>query len=167
MLFGIDIRLDRAPVGILVPLALVGAYILAGNYSVAQQSSREAQITLESDAEIASASVSGLSPSGELADIFSTVSNANQPQRDEKAREIIGKVVEWSLPIYSVAKREGFLVIETRSRPGLVAAFCFVRASEATQKYVLALSADALITCKGQIAGASMRGIEIRPALLR
>lgn len=86
------------------------------------------------DANVESAAASDLAPTRELADTFSFFSNATQLQRDEKEREIIGKVVQWRLPVYNVSERDGFYVIQTKSRPGLVAAFCYVRAVEAIKR---------------------------------
>lgn len=119
------------------------------------------------DANVEFAAASDLAPTGELADTFSFFSNATQLQRDEKEREIIGKIVQWRLPVYNVSERDGFYVIQTKSRPGLVAAFCYVRAVEAIKSYVLSLRENDLVTCKGTIAGSSMRTIQLRPAVLQ
>jgi hypothetical protein len=123
--------------------------------------------TLASDRSIAAAPVSEITPEGELAQIFSLFSDATEVQRTEKEHQIKGKIVQWRLPVYDVTKRSDFYVIQTKSRAGTVAAFCYVRASdEATKRYLLSLKENDYVTCKGEIAGTTMRSIDIKPAVL-
>ena len=136
-------------------------------YTIAPKQNGRGQSTVESDAKLASAPVSGLAPTGDIAEIFSFLSQATQIQRDEKERAIKGKIVLWKLPVYNVSERNGFIVIQTKSRPGIVGTFCYVKASDAIKQYVLSLRESDLITCKGEIAGTTMRSIEIRPAVLQ
>lgn len=136
-------------------------------YTIGPKQNGMGQSTVESDAKLASAPVSGLAPSGDMAEIFSFLSEATQIQRDEKERPIKGKIVRWKLPVYNVSERNGFIVIQTKSRPGIVGTFCYVTASDAIKQYVLSLRENDLITCKGEIAGTTMRSIEIRPAVLQ
>ncbi|RXH39530.1 hypothetical protein XH94_16570 [Bradyrhizobium zhanjiangense] len=136
-------------------------------YTVLPKQTGTDQSGVQSDAKLASALASDLAPTGELAEIFSFISEATQIQRDEKERAIKGKIVQWKLPVYNVSERNGFVVIQTRSRRGLVGTFCYVRANEAVKKYALSLRENDLVTCKGEIAGTSMRNIEIRPAILQ
>jgi hypothetical protein len=119
------------------------------------------------DSNLASAKVSELAPDGELAKMFSFFSDATEIQRAEKERQIRGKVVQWRLPVYNVTERSDFYVIQTKSRSGIVGAFCYVRASNADVKqYLLSLEEDDYVTCKGEIAGTTMRSIDIKPAVL-
>jgi len=136
-------------------------------YTIAPKQNGTGQSTVESDAKLASAPVSGLAPTGDIAEIFSFLSEATQSQRDEKERAIKGKIVQWKLPVYNVSERNGFIVIQTKSRPGIVGTFCYLKAGDAIKQYVLSLRENDLITCKGEIAGTTMRSIEIRPAVLQ
>lgn len=135
-------------------------------YTLAPKQGGSAEAAGMTDAQLASASVSDLEPRGELADIFSLFSDATEIQRDEKERQIKGKIVRWRLPVYNVSERNGFYVIQTEGS-GLVSTFCYVRANDENKSKVLSLRENDLINCKGQIAGSSMRSIEIRPAVLQ
>ncbi|NOJ40331.1 hypothetical protein [Bradyrhizobium australiense] len=150
-------------------VALVGVPVFAALiYTIFPKQSGVDGATVASDARLASENASDLAPTGELAEMFSFFSNSTQIQRDEKEREIKGKIVRWRLPVYNVSERHGYYVVQTKSRPGLVSTFCYVRLSDdAAKQYVLSLKENDLITCKGQIAGTSMRSIEIRPAVLQ
>ncbi len=85
---------------------------------------------LTTDNNIATAKASDIAPDGELAKMFSFFSDATEIQRAEKERQIRGKVVQWRLPVYNVTERSDFYVIQTKSRSGIVGAFCYVRASD-------------------------------------
>jgi hypothetical protein len=136
-------------------------------YTIAPKQTDTSKSTVETDARLASAPVSGLAPTGDIAETFSFLSPATQIQQDEKERAIKGKIVQWRLPVYNISERNGFIVIQTKSRPGMVGTFCYVKASDAIKQRVLSLREDDLITCKGEIAGTTMRSIEIRPAVLQ
>lgn len=136
-------------------------------YTIVPKQNDTGKSTGVSDVKLASAPVSSLAPTGDIAETFSFLSPATQIQRDEKERAIKGKIVEWKLPVYNVSERNGFIVIQTKSRPDIVGTFCYVKASDAIKRYVLSLRENDLITCKGEIAGTAMRNIEIRPAILR
>ena len=122
---------------------------------------------LASDSNIAAAKASDIAPDGELANMFSFFSDATEIQRAEKERQLRGKVVQWRLPVYNVTERNDFYVIQTKSRSGIVGAFCYVRASdEAVKRFLFSLKENDYVTCKGEIAGTTMRSIDIKPAVL-
>jgi hypothetical protein len=122
---------------------------------------------LASDSNIETAEASDIAPDGELANMFSFFSDATEIQRAEKERQLRGKVVQWRLPVYNVTERNDFYVIQTKSRSGIVGAFCYVRASdEAVKRFLLSLKENDYVTCKGEIAGTTMRSIDIKPAVL-
>ena len=119
------------------------------------------------DGNIAAAKPSDIAPDGELANMFSFFSDATEIQRSEKERQLNGKVVQWRLPVYNVTEHGDFYVVQTKSRAGIVGAFCYVRASdEFVKQFLLSLKENDYVTCKGEIAGTTMRSIDIRPAVV-
>jgi hypothetical protein len=125
----------------------------------------ERQVTGDND--IVVSELDDISPEGELPKIFSFFSDATEMQRSEKERQIKGKVVQWRLPVYNVSERGGVYVVQTKSRANLVGAFCYVRPSnDGLKQYLLSLKENDYVTCKGKIAGSTMRSIEIKPAVL-
>jgi hypothetical protein len=125
------------------------------------------QQKLTADDKIAAANVSDIPPDGELAKIFSFFSDSTEIKRADKERQITGKMVQWRLPVYNVSERSDFYVIQTKSRSDIVGAFCYVRASdEAVKRFLLSLKENDYVTCKGEIAGTTMRSIDIKPAVL-
>jgi hypothetical protein len=119
------------------------------------------------ESNLAAAAPSDITPDGELAKMFSFFSDATEIQRSEKERQLKGKVVQWRLLVYNVAERNDFYVIQTKSCPGIVGAFCYVRASnESVKQFLLSLKENDYVTCKGEIAGTTMRSVDIKPAVL-
>lgn len=117
--------------------------------------------------ETRSAQASGLSPRGELDEMFSMMSDYTDIQRDNKESEITGQVVEWSLPVYDVNKRsEGKYRIQT-SGGGAVGTFITLYTTSASEaQTVEALQTDDYVNVKGRITGTSMRNIDIEDAIL-
>jgi hypothetical protein len=148
-------------------VALVGLPLFGGLFYLLVPKESPGELTVAaSDGELIAARPAEIAPSGELAEVFALFSNATALQREEKERQIKGKIVQWRLPVYNVTEHGGFYVVQTKSQSGLVGAFCYVRASETSKDVVLRLREDDYVTCKGPIAGASMRNIEIKPAVL-
>jgi hypothetical protein len=113
-------------------------------------------------------SPSGLAPSGELARIFTFLSEYTDLQRDEKERELKGIVVQWRLPVYNVSSGPSpFYRVQTVSKNNLVGTFCYVKPrNDDEQKFLTTLKTGDYLTCKGIIDGVSMRNIVIRPAIV-
>ena len=118
--------------------------------------------------DVAKLTASTLAPSGELARIFSFFSEYTDLQREEKAHDLKGVVVEWRLPVYDVSSGPGpFYRIQTSGGNGVVGTFCYVKPQDENQRKVLtSLKTGDFITCKGIINSVSMRNIVIRPAVL-
>lgn len=124
-------------------------------------------------ATIASAPVSNISPSGELAEIFNPNSEHTDLQRDDKEKELQGQVVQWSLPVYEVSRiRDGYR-IQTEADfallggAPLVGTVLTVHArSDAEVAFIEGLKTGDEITIKGRIKGISLRRIEIDPAMI-
>ncbi len=86
-------------------------------------------------------------------------------QRDNKVKEITGKVVQWSLSVYEVSVKNAEKRIyriqtsDTSSAPGT---FVYVYARNAAEvSKITSLITGSRITVKGKITGTFMRSIEI------
>ena len=146
-------------------IAIVGLSILGTIFSPS---------TEDKIAELKSAQVTNINPSGELAELFTYGGEGTDIQRDNKEAEITGKYVEWSLPVFDVTKTsENKYRVQTSSTAGImggrktVGAFIYIYTStDAENQYVEGLKEDDIITFKGKITGTSMRNISIDPALV-
>lgn len=118
--------------------------------------------------DVTKLTASGLLPSGELARMFSFLSEYTDLQREEKGRELKGVVVQWRLPVYDVSSGPGsFYRVQTSAGNGAVGTFCYVKPQdEDERKFLVSLKTGDYITCKGIINSVSMRNIVIRPAIV-
>jgi hypothetical protein len=122
--------------------------------------------------EVVTAVPSDLHADGELAQIFTFGSEFTDLQRENKAKEIIGQVVLWTLPVYEVSRAGERYKVQTSSGLGatgrrVVTTFVYVTArDDADRRSIEALKTGDLITFKGRIAGIFFRSIEITPAVL-
>lgn len=124
--------------------------------------------TAQSDkfAELFAATPSHLSPTGELSDMFNLMSENTDLQRKNKFKEIKGKVVEWTLPVYEVKQDGSGYVIQTVAFPN-VGAFVYVTARNEQDKSIIeGLKTGSRISFKGVIEDVTMRHLEINPAIL-
>ena len=89
-------------------------------------------------------------------------------QRENKEKEITGKIVQWSLPVYEVNKpNDKYYRIQT-SGSNHVGTFVkiYPRNNEEKQ-YIEELQTGNIISFKGKIIGTTtMRNIDIAPAIL-
>ena len=147
-------------------IALVGIVIL----SVALMPSKEEQQTSLAAAlkEIESAQPSDLSPRGELASIFNLMSKHTDLQRENKEKEITGKIVQWTLPVYEVSKRkDGAYRIQTSAGGDIVGTFITLHTrNDAEKAKVEALKTGDMVSIKGRIGGVSLRNLKIEDAVL-
>ncbi len=117
---------------------------------------------------------SELSPYGELAELFTIGSKNTDLQRENKLKEITGKVVQWKLPVYEVARSgKGYKVQTKRSSDegmfdqNLLGTLVYITPrNDAESKIIEALKTGDAILFKGVIAGSTMRAIEVNPAIL-
>ena len=100
-----------------------------------------------------------------LNELFSLMSKNTDIQRDNKVKEITGKVVQWSLSVYEVSVKNAEKRIyriqtsDTSSAPGT---FVYVYARNAAEvSKITSLITGSRITVKGKITGTFMRSIEI------
>ena len=119
-------------------------------------------------ANMANAQAANISASGELSELFSLGSKNTDIQRDNMEKEIKGKIVEWSLPVYEVKKRdENIYRVQTKSGTRYVGAFLTLYARSSDEaSYIESLQTGSMITFKGKIGGTTMRNIDIDPAIL-
>lgn len=117
---------------------------------------------------------SPLKPDGELAEIFTIGSDHTDLQRQLKLKEIIGKTVEWHLPVYEVRQSGSAYVVQTSHTlkgdlfgKKLVGTFIHITPrNESDRRLVEGLKTGSLISFRGTIVGASLRNLDIRPAVL-
>ena len=131
-----------------------------------EEKSQQLSTTLEN---IANAQVANISASGELSELFSLGSKNTDIQRDNMAKEIKGKVVQWSLPVYEVKKRdENIYRVQTKSEARNVGAFLTLYARSGDEaSYIESLQTGSMITFRGKIDSVTMtRNIDIDPAIL-
>ncbi len=115
-----------------------------------------------------------LSPTGDLAEMFTLFSENTDLQRQLKLKEILGKVVEWQLPVYEVRQEGNTYLIQTSPtlkgdnlREKHVGVFIHITPQdESDRRFIENLKTGHLIKFKGVIEGATMRNLDIKPAIL-
>lgn len=123
--------------------------------------------------ELEGAPSANLSPEGDLAEIFSYGSDFTDLQRQLKFKEIKGKVVEWSLPVYEVKQSGDGYTIQTSSHAKgdpfgtkLIATFLRVLPrSEEDRRFVERLKTGDVVKVKGIIKDVTLRSLDIEPAI--
>lgn len=109
---------------------------------------------------------SSTSPPADLADALSFFSNLTQVKKDEIKDSYRGKLVQWTLPVWEVSKRDDKFVIQT-SGSEAIAIFCSVQPdSEAEAARVRELDAGDMVTCKGVVTGYTLGNVNLSPAML-
>lgn len=107
---------------------------------------------------------------------FNLMSKATDLQREAKEKEITGKTVAWTLPVFEVKRNDdGSYTIQTSSgggsilSPGSEPVGTFARVfpqSPADDQAIIALKTGNRVKLKGVIAGVSMRHVKLEPAIL-
>lgn len=154
-------RKSTAPwlIGLMVVVLAVAAVIYAGDRT-------KPSVALDETAALVSASVTDLRPDGELAAIFDLGGHYTDLQRENKEKEIKGKVVQWNLPVYEVSKHEDKYRVQTASE-GVIGTFVTITPRSAADRQLIeALHTGDVLSFKGIISGVSMRNLEIEPAIL-
>tara|TARA_B100000676_G_C17963659_1_gene779061 strand:- start:514 stop:1104 length:591 start_codon:yes stop_codon:yes gene_type:complete len=167
-------------------LAIGGCVLLIGGAAkVASDMAEDYQVSVEEEkaAEklkqdgLASATPSELSHTGELAKIFKHNSENTDIQRDNKEKEITGKIVEWTLPVYEVDKSGDGYTVTTRGKDDILdpksmtarvsTVIALNPSDDDTRVTIEGLLAGDRITIRGYISGVDfVRRIEIEPAIL-
>jgi len=107
-----------------------------------------------------------ISPTGDLAAMFNLMSSNTDLQRENKFKEIKGKIVEWTLPVYEISKDGNNYRVQTE--PGYaVGTFVFITPRDDQDKAIIeGLKTGSRISFKRVISDVTMRHLEIKPAIL-
>lgn len=124
--------------------------------------------TAQSDefAELAAATPAQLSPTGELAAMFNLMSENTDLQRENKLKEIKGKIIEWTLPVYEVRQAGSGYAVQTEADQTVGAIVYITARNEQDKALIESLKTGSRISFKGVIKDVSMRHLEIKPAIL-
>lgn len=109
-----------------------------------------------------------VSADGDLADMFSIMSKYTDVQRENKEKELTGKVVQWKLPVYDVKKTsDNEYTIQTTSgrHHNIVSTFVYcIATSDFERSQIESLKEGDVIKVTGKIQGVTMRSFRIKPA---
>jgi hypothetical protein len=124
--------------------------------------------TAQSDefAELAAATPAQLSPTGELAAMFNLMSENTDLQRKNKLKEIKGKIIEWTLPVYEVRQAGSGYAVQTEADQTVGAIVYITARNEQDKALIESFKTGSRISFKGVIKDVSMRHLEIKPAIL-
>ena len=132
-----------------------------------------ASITIPEETEALDADIS-IKPNGELAAIFSYNSDYTDLQRELKLRDIKGKIIDWTLPVYDVKSTDTGYRVQTDSHykndffgERLVGTFINITTkNDDEQQFVENLKTGDLIHIKGIIDDVSLRNLHIASAII-
>lgn len=124
------------------------------------------QVPSDPFTELENESPSDLVPQGELANMFNLGSDNTDLQRENKLKEITGKIVQWQLPVYEISKSDDEYKVQT-SGGDVVGTFIYITTRNDQDKQIIeALKTGDTISFKGRIYDTSVRYLEIKPAIL-
>jgi hypothetical protein len=152
--------------GIIFTLFFLFYFFGSGGAKVTSQRSVQGDISV-----LVNTPPSPLKPDGELAEIFTYGSDHTDLQRQLKLKEILGKIVEWELPVYEVKQSGSGYVIQTSNggffEKKLVGTFIHITPQDENDRgLVESLKTGSLVTFKGIIEDTTMRNLDIKPAIL-
>ncbi len=149
-------------------VAVGGAALLIFGTLVALISGTTATRSPTASIYLNEATPSDLSPHGEIAATFNFLSSSTGIARDALEAEIVGRVVEWSLPVSEIFGNKDGLTIQTASSFDTVGTLCIVKdPTEVDLKRALSLGRGDIVVCRGKIAGSGLfGGLRIEPAML-
>ncbi len=151
---------------------MISLVVVIGLVIALQPSKEEALNTINSEINtIINSQEDNISATGTLDKVFELGGTATDIQRQNTEKEIIGKIVKWTLPVFEVRKLdETKYKIQTSgfmNGTSIVSTFVTVYPQDQKDKaYIEALKTNDRITIKGKITGTSMRSIKIEPAIL-
>lgn len=146
----------------------IGVVLLIGVVVLALPSDEEVATQL---AAVEQSAPADINPNGELAELFSVLSENTDIQRDNMEKELTGKVVQWTLPVFDVNisnEKKNIYRVQTSAKNNTVGTLITLHARNSDEvTFIEGLIEDSLITVKGEIAGASItRSIQIENARL-
>lgn len=116
--------------------------------------------------ELENETPSDLVPQGELAEMFNLGSDYTDLQRENKLKEITGKVVEWQLPVYEISRSGSAYRVRTMGDDVVRTSIYITTRNDQEKQIIEALKTGHTISFKGQITDSSSRDLEIKPAIL-
>jgi hypothetical protein len=123
----------------------------------------------EKEAEIKSISSSKAESidTSELKEMFSIMSKNTDLQRENKEKELIGKIVQWKIEVYEVNKSEEYYRIQGSTTANMPGTFVSLYPRNDSQRQrIESLKTGDSITFKGIITGTTVRNIDIDKATL-
>ena len=119
-------------------------------------------------AKISEEATDPLQIQGELSDTFLPYSDYTDLQRDKMTERVIGRIVQWTFPVYEISLSDGIYTIRAQSTQRLLTIHAYVKASGPEDDALLeSLKTNDFITLKGRISGISLRTvIVLNPAIV-
>lgn len=141
--------------------------MFSGRYLAPPKEEKAQQVASALDT-MANAQAASISPSGKISEVFSLGSKNTDIQRENMEKELKGKIVQWTLPVYEVRKTdENMYRVQTKSGTRYVGAFLTLHTRSVEESaYVESLRTGNMISFKGRINGTTMRNIDVDPAVL-
>ncbi len=130
----------------------------------AEEEAQQQQIVMDN---IKHSEASKISASGEIVEIFRIMSENTDIQRDNKEKELTGKIIQWELTVYEVSKNsDGTYTIQTEDDNKVNTFIQLYPQNEEEITYIEKLKTGNYINIKGEITGTTLRNIDIDPAIL-
>lgn len=118
------------------------------------------------ETELTNAQISDINPDV-LRDMFGFGSKYTNVQRENAQKEIIGKYVQWTLPIYEIRRRTKYYTVTTNSPPALLSEIQLYPRNQQEVQLIESLQTGNTITIRAKISGiGSMRSVDLDPAML-
>lgn len=116
-------------------------------------------------AQMSKAKVDDISAT-ELGEIFNFMSKYTDVQRENAEKEVVGKIIQWSLPVYEVKRNGDYYKIQTSTGEKVGTVITIYPRSEQEKTYIEALKTNDVLTVKGKITEVLMRNVNIKDAIL-
>ena len=151
-----------------VSIAIILTLVGCGNEQTAEEknSIQDAMV-----ASIQNATVLPIS-FDQLSSVFLLGSDNTDLQRDAVEKEIIGKVVQWDIPIYEISLQDdGVYAVTTESNYGgkshLTASVFITARNSKDREYLASLKSGDVISFKGTLSAINLRlQVTVSPAIL-
>jgi len=140
-----------------------------GNLKNKLKKEREKEEKLAFYNKILNAETINISPSGDLKYMMDMGSKYTDIQRDNMKERIIGKYVQWTLPVYEVSKKgeNRYYIISDSSTAYISSYITIITKNQAENNYIESIMTGDRIKFKGKVDGFNfLRTIEIEPAIL-
>ena len=146
---------------------LLGVFLVAGMF-LGETPNTNSAPRVDPLASLANTQPVSSLPLKELSEIFKLGSRHTDIQRENKERELVGKVAQLELQVYEVSKRgSNKYRIQTSGRTNEPSAFVTVHTRSAEERtYVEGLMTGDLVSFKGRIKGTRLRSLNFDPAIV-